>query len=76
LSIVSINVSPKTKKEMKQVSRKVEWPSEIRLFIEKRLERAKREEGLERVEQILKKMPSVPKGTAAKLVREDRDRDH
>jgi len=76
LSVVSVKVSSKTKKEMEQLKEKVEWPSEIRGFIEARLEQAKREESVERVEKILKDMPGLKRGTAARLVREDRDRGH
>ena len=76
MSVVSVKVSNKTKKEMEQLKEKIEWPSEIRGFIESRLERAKREESLERVAKALKDMPSMKRGTASKLVREDRDRGH
>jgi len=76
MSVVSVKVSPETKKEMKKLSDVIEWPSEIRGFIENRLAQAKRIEALERAKKALKKMPETPKGTAAKLVREDRDRGH
>jgi hypothetical protein len=76
MSVVSVKVSPKVKKEMEELKENVEWPSEIRKFIENRLEQAKREESLRKVEWILKDMPQVPRGTAAKLVRESRDSGH
>ena len=76
MSVVSVKVSSKTKKEMEETRGKVEWPSEIRSFIEARLEQAKREEALERVEKILGNIPHVERGTAARLVREDRDDSH
>ena len=76
MSVVSVKVSDKTKKEMQEFKERIEWPSEIRNFIEGRLEQAKREESIERVEKILKGLPGVSRGTASTLVREDRDSGH
>jgi hypothetical protein len=73
MSVVSVKVSPRVKKEMERLKDEVEWPSEIRKFIEDRLERARREESIRRVNQVLRTMPEVQRGTAAKLVRESRD---
>lgn len=76
MSVVSVKVSDKTKKEMDEFKGKVEWPSEIRAFIEGRLDQARREEALERVERVLKDQPRARRGTASELVREDRDSRH
>ncbi len=76
MSVVSVKVSPKVKKEMEELKDKVEWPSEIRRFIESRVEQARREENIERTERVLKTMPRVPRGTTGKLVRESRDGSH
>ena len=76
MSVVSVKVSPNTKKEMERLGDNVKWPEEIRAFIESRLEQEKRRQAVERAEKILKGARPVPKGTAAKLVREDRDRGH
>ncbi|MHB8565691.1 MAG: type II toxin-antitoxin system VapB family antitoxin [Nitrososphaerales archaeon] len=76
MSVVSVKVPPKTKKEMAQVEGKVDWPSEIRGFIESRLEQERRRDALSFVDGLLEKIPSVPKGTSARIVREDRDRGH
>jgi len=76
MSVVSVKVSPKVKKEMEELKDRVEWPTEIRKFIESRVEQAKREESVGKVERVLKTMPQVPKGTAARLVRESRDSGH
>ena len=76
MSVVRVKVSPKVKREMKELKENVEWPSEIRKFIENRLEQAKREESIRKAERILKDMRQVPRGTAAKLVRESRDHGH
>jgi hypothetical protein len=76
MSVVSVKVSPKTKKEMEKLRDSIEWPEEIRGFIESRLEQEKRKQTVEHVEKILKGAHPVPKGTSARLVREDRDRGH
>jgi hypothetical protein len=73
---VSVKVSAKTKKEMEHLKDKVEWPDEIRAFIEGRLEQAKREETIQRVDKLLSRVTPAKRGTAAKLVREDRDSGH
>jgi len=76
MSVVSVKVSPEVKKEMEKTAQKIEWPEEIRKFIESRLEQARREESIARVEKILKNVPSAPSGTASRLLREDRDGSH
>ena len=76
MSVVSVKIPDKTKKEMEEFKGKVEWPSEIRAFIEQRLEQARREDSLERVEKMLRNQPKLRRGTASKLVREDRDGGH
>ena len=76
LSVVSVKVSDKTKKGMEEFKEKIEWPSEIRNFIEGRLEQAKREETVERIERLLRALPEAKSGTASRLVREDRDGGH
>lgn len=75
MPVVSVKVSDKTKKQMEELKDKVEWPSEIRGFIESRLEQVRRDEALERAEKALGKH-HVDRGTASKLVREARDRRH
>ena len=73
MSVVSVKVSPQTKKEMENLSSQIEWPSEIRGFIENRVAQAKREESIRKARLSLKDMPRLPKGTAVRLVRESRD---
>ena len=76
MSVVSVKVPSRVKKEMEELRNRIEWPAEIRKFIESRVEQARREENVDSVERVLKTMPPVQKGTAAKLVRESRDRGH
>jgi hypothetical protein len=51
----------------------VDWRKEIVTFIEERVRMYKRQRALREVIEILKGLPETPSGTAAKLVREDRD---
>jgi hypothetical protein len=76
MSVVSVKISDKTKREMEELKDRVEWPSEIRAFIQSRLEQARREDTVERVEKALKNQPKTKPGTSSKLVREDRDSGH
>jgi hypothetical protein len=76
LSVVSVKVSSKTKKEMEQLKDRVEWPAEIRIFIEGKLEQARREETLQRVEKLLQNVQPAKPRTASRLVRKDRDSGH
>ena len=76
MSVVSVKISDKTKREMEELKDRVAWPSEIRAFIESRLEQARREDTVERVENALRSQPKTRRGTSSKLVREDRDSGH
>ncbi len=58
---------------MRRLSASVDWPKEIRAFIEERIKRAKAEENLMKVIELLRGTGSVEKGLAAKVVRDDRD---
>lgn len=71
-----MKVSDKIKKEMEEFKDKVEWPTEIRGFIEVRLDRARREDAVYRVENMLRSQPRLKRGVASRVVREDRDGGH
>jgi hypothetical protein len=73
MSVVSVKVPPEIKKEMENLRASVEWPKEIRQFIVDRVELEKRKQNASRAEQILRGVRRLPKGSAARLVREDRD---
>jgi hypothetical protein len=73
LSVVSVKVPDEIKKDMEKRKAKINWSQEIRSFIEKKLDDEKRRENIARAETVLERMHGVPRGTAAKLVREDRD---
>ncbi|MDE1879909.1 MAG: hypothetical protein KGI89_05135 [Euryarchaeota archaeon] len=52
----------------------VNWAAEIRAFLQQEVRRRRRRTALERIERRLAAHPTLPRGTAAALVREDRDR--
>jgi hypothetical protein len=59
---------------MERYRDRVDWPEEVRRFIELRVKKLEAEENFERVLEELKGASwSVPKGFSAKCVREDRD---
>lgn len=63
-----------TRSEMKKLRRVINWNQEIRAFIQKRVEDQKKDDVLATITELLKKNPALPPGSAAQLVRSDRDR--
>jgi len=76
MPVVSVKVEERMKKEMEKLKTQVDWPEEIRNFIGGKIEQVERETNLEEVGMLLNQLPKLPRGTAAKLVREDRDSGH
>ncbi|WP_456422171.1 type II toxin-antitoxin system VapB family antitoxin [Thermococcus sp.] len=70
-AVVSIRIPPELRREMKKYD--INWSREIREFIRKRIEEEEKKRALLEVIQLVGSLPGVPKGTAKKLVREDRD---
>jgi len=70
-AVVSVRVPPELRREMKKYD--INWSEEIREFIKKRIEEEEKKRALQEVIEIVESLPGVPKGTAKKLVREDRD---
>jgi hypothetical protein len=73
MSVVSVKVPPKLKKDMEKRKDRINWSQEIRSFISMKLEEEQRRENVERAERILKSHRPLQKGEAGKIVREDRD---
>ena len=71
--VISIRVPEETRSEMKKLRRFINWNQEIRDFIQKRVDDKKKDDVLATVTELLKKNPAVPSGSAAQLVRTDRD---
>ena len=73
MSVVSVKVPDEVKKDMEKRKERINWSEEIRQFISSKIEEDRRRENIEKAEKLLQKTRKLPKGTAAKLVREDRD---
>ena len=71
-----MKVPSRVKQDMRRVKDSVKWPEEIRSFIIHKLEEERRKESIENAEKVLEKVRRLPKGSSAKLVREDRDSHH
>ncbi|WP_228546807.1 CopG family transcriptional regulator [Hyperthermus butylicus] len=72
--MLSIRIPRKLKEEMDKLKDAVDWPSEIRAFIEERVRMYRRIRALSEIDRILEELPETPRGLAARLVREDRER--
>jgi len=73
-AVLSIRIPKKLKEEMDKLKDIVDWPKEIRAFIEKKIRVYKRIKVLNEIDRLLEELPPTPKGLATKLVREDRER--
>jgi len=74
MSIVySIRIPRKLKEEMDKLRDVVDWRKEVIAFIEERIEMYRRQKVLQEIVEVLKQLPETPRGTVARLVREDRD---
>jgi hypothetical protein len=74
MSVFSVKVRRELKEKMERYRDRVDWPEEVRRFIELRVRELEAEESFERVLEELKRASwSVPRGFSARSVREDRD---
>jgi hypothetical protein len=58
---------------MRKYRDKINWSEQIRRFIENKIPEAERENTLSKLEVLIKQLPTVPRGTAARYVRKERD---
>lgn len=70
---ISLRISDKTKENFDLFKGKIDWNNELREFIEKKIDEERKKDLLDQLESIISELPVAPQGTAAKLVREDRD---
>jgi len=73
MSVVSVRVPRELKEKMQKYRDKINWSEEIRRFIENKILEAERENTLSRLEELIKQLPTVPRGMAVRYMREDRD---
>lgn len=71
--VLSIRIPKKLKEEMNKLRDVVDWPSEIRTFIEEKVHIYKKIKMLKEVDRILEQLPETPRGLANRLVKEDRE---
>ncbi len=72
--VLSIRIPRRLKEEMDRLKDYVDWRREITGFIEERIRYYKRQLVLREIHGILEKHPTLPRGSAVRSVREDRDR--
>lgn len=70
---ISLRISDKTKENFDLFKGKIDWNNELRDFIEKKIDEERKKDLLDQLESMISELPTAPQGTAAKLVREDRD---
>ncbi|HID42555.1 MAG TPA: hypothetical protein EYP30_02065 [Archaeoglobaceae archaeon] len=73
MSVYSIRIPPEIKNEMNKLKDEINWSEEVRKFIKSKIEEHKKRKVLQEVVAYIQTLPEAPKGTAQKLVREDRD---
>jgi predicted metal-dependent peptidase len=71
MPVVKVRVDAGLKKRLEEAG--IDVPSEVRKHLEEFAWQAELKERLERLRKAFGDVPVVPKGTAARLVREDRD---
>ena len=72
--VVAFKVKREIKKKMDELKGEVNWPEELRRFVETKIREIEARRGKEKVRARLREASwSVPRGTAASLVRGDRD---
>jgi len=71
--VFAVKLPKNLKEAMRRVSGEVNWPEEIRGFIQRRVSEAEAEENMRKVLVMLQGTGSVEKGFAAGVVREDRE---
>ena len=71
MTVVSFRVPKELKKKMKGVN--ANWSKRVRHYLEVEVNRHRRNKILDEIEASMKDVPEIKAGTAAKLIREDRD---
>ncbi|MEM2191499.1 MAG: hypothetical protein QW540_08745 [Archaeoglobaceae archaeon] len=75
-SVVSFKVNRKLKEKMESLGHEINWPEELRKFVETKIREIEAKKGKERTAMRLESAAwFVPDGFSAKIVRENRDGD-
>ncbi len=70
---VSFRIPKELKKRMDALRCSVNWSEEVRRFLEQRVRELEQLRAIDELEELIKTLPEVHRGTASKYVREDRD---
>lgn len=70
---VSFRIPRELKKRMEALRSYVNWSEEVRRFLEQRVRELEQLKAIQELEELIEKLPSLPRGVAARYVREDRD---
>ena len=70
--VISIRI-PKNLKDKMDKLNKINWSELIRKFIEEKITQLELEETLRIIEEHLKDVPELPRGTVARWIRSDRE---
>ncbi len=74
MAVVSFKVSREVKEKMEKFRHRVNWPEELRKFVEAKIRELEAEENLEKIVEELKKAKwSAPQNFSTCSIREDRD---
>ncbi|HLF06537.1 MAG TPA: hypothetical protein VI893_05095 [Thermoplasmata archaeon] len=71
--MVTLRIPPDKKRMMEQLGPDLNWSEELRKLLDKRLRQLAREKARSLSEEAMRGLPPVPRGTSARLIREDRD---
>lgn len=71
MTVVSFRVPKELKKKMKGIN--ANWSKEVRRFIEQNVKRHRRNRAMDEIVASFQNRPTIKAGTAARLIREDRD---
>jgi len=71
--VISIRIPSEVKQEMDRLREEINWSEEIRNFIKRKISEHKKRRALQELIAYIRTLPSSSRGTADKLVREDRD---
>ncbi len=71
---VSVRLPKELKAKMVKYKSLIDWNEDLRQFISSRIKQLEKEEILRKIRMKLESISPTPAGTAARLVREDRDR--
>ncbi len=70
---VSFRITRRLKEKMDKLRGEINWSEEVRRFIQRLVAEHEQRKALQELEEVIKRLPEVPRGTATGYVREDRD---